>query len=57
MNTLLQQFVVEARDYLESAAQALLGLETSRHDYEAVNGIFRSFHTLKGMEGRAEPSV
>ena len=51
MNTLILQFIAEARDYLEEAARGLLELEQSASDASIVNGIFRNFHTIKGTSG------
>lgn len=51
MNALLEQFVSEARDYLDEAARNLLALEQTSHDASLVNSIFRNFHTIKGTSG------
>ncbi len=51
MNTLVLQFIAEARDYLEEAGRGLLALEQATHDAELINGIFRNFHTIKGTSG------
>ncbi len=51
MNTLVEQFIAEARDYLDEAARGLLELEQSANDANIVNGIFRNFHTIKGTSG------
>jgi len=45
---LLGEFITESREYIENAEAALLSLETSPDDAEAVNTIFRAFHTIKG---------
>jgi two-component system, chemotaxis family, sensor kinase CheA len=45
---LIGEFVVESRELLEKAEAALLILESSPDDSEAVNVIFRGFHTIKG---------
>ncbi len=45
---LIEDFANEAREYLEGAEAALLHLETSPDDAEAVNDVFRAFHTIKG---------
>jgi two-component system chemotaxis sensor kinase CheA len=45
---LLRDFVAESRDYLAGAESALLELESDPDDTEAVNTIFRAFHTIKG---------
>jgi two-component system chemotaxis sensor kinase CheA len=51
MDLLLQQFIPEARDLLEASSKALLALEGDPSDDAAVNGLFRSVHTLKGTAG------
>ena len=51
MNALLQQFITEARDLLEEAANGLLALESSPNDMDGVNAVFRAAHTLKGSTG------
>lgn len=51
MNALLEQFVAEARDYLEEAARNLLALEQSSQNDGLINSIFRNFHTIKGTSG------
>src|SRR5438105_485374 len=45
---LLKEFVAEAREFLEHAEQALLQLETDTENMEAINTVFRAFHTVKG---------
>lgn len=47
-------FVVEAREHLEEVDAQLLVLEKSPGDAEAVNCIFRAFHTIKGLAGFLE---
>jgi two-component system chemotaxis sensor kinase CheA len=49
--TLLAEFVAECRDLIENAEAALLTLETNPEDTEAVNTVFRAFHTVKGASG------
>jgi two-component system chemotaxis sensor kinase CheA len=51
VNTLVLQFIAEARDYLDEAARGLLALEQSAHDASLINSIFRNFHTIKGTSG------
>jgi len=46
--SLLGDFIVECRELLEQAEAALLGLEVAPDDAEAINTIFRAFHTVKG---------
>lgn len=45
---LLGEYIVESRDYIEGAEAALLALETNPDDAEAINVVFRAFHTIKG---------
>ncbi len=49
--TLLAEFISESREYIQSSEQALLQLEDTPDDPEAVNTIFRAFHTIKGTSG------
>lgn len=51
LSSLALQFVLEGRDHCDLAARGLLDLEKHAHDPEVINGIFRSFHTLKGTSG------
>jgi len=46
--SLLGDFIAESRELLEHAEAALLGLEVDPDNAEAVNTIFRAFHTIKG---------
>ncbi|MEE9392951.1 MAG: chemotaxis protein CheA [Planctomycetota bacterium] len=43
------EFVFEAREYLEDVDVQLLTLEKDPADGEAINTIFRAFHTIKGV--------
>ncbi|MCS6861882.1 MAG: Hpt domain-containing protein, partial [Abditibacteriales bacterium] len=45
---LLSDYIIESRDYIEGAEAALLALETDPDDDEAINIVFRAFHTIKG---------
>ncbi|MCI5212054.1 MAG: hypothetical protein D3910_25480, partial [Candidatus Electrothrix sp. ATG2] len=47
MNELLQLFITECRELLESASKHLLKLEKRPTDTESLTIVFRSFHTLK----------
>ena len=51
MNPLLEQFVIESRDFLDSIAQGLLTLERDPRDSAAIDELFRAVHTLKGNSG------
>ena len=48
---LIADFLVECREYLASAEGALLRLEVAPDDLEAINTVFRAFHTVKGTSG------
>jgi two-component system, chemotaxis family, sensor kinase CheA len=48
---LLTEFIMESRELLESSETALLALESNPADFEAVNTVFRAFHTVKGTSG------
>lgn len=51
MNPLLQQFLIEARDFLEQIGQKLLLLEEEPGNEDVIGEIFRAVHTLKGNSG------
>ena len=44
-------FVAESRELLRDMEDALLTLEQSPRDSEAVNAVFRAMHTIKGSAG------
>ena len=48
---LLTEFHAEAVDHLQQIEAALLALDHQPGDPEALNSIFRSFHTIKGNAG------
>ena len=48
---LLTEFYGEALEHLQQIEAALLELERQPEDPEALNSIFRSFHTIKGNAG------
>lgn len=48
---LLGEFQVEALDHLQQIEAALLVLDANPDDRDALNGLFRSFHTIKGVAG------
>ncbi|WP_157271786.1 chemotaxis protein CheA [Azohydromonas aeria] len=56
MNTaeLLEQFVVEARECLETIGQRLLEVERNPRDAALLGDLFRNVHTLKGNCGLFE---
>jgi two-component system chemotaxis sensor kinase CheA len=45
---LIAEFVTEGRECIDAAEASLLELETNPTDMEAVNTVFRAFHTIKG---------
>lgn len=47
----LQMFVEETNEHLDNMNQQLLKLDSNPADKEAINEIFRSIHTIKGMAG------
>ena len=51
MNELLEQFLYEAREALESIGRSLMALEQSPGDAELIADLFRLVHTLKGNSG------
>ena len=48
---LLEDFVTEAGEHLAAADLNLLTLETDPRNDEALNAVFRAFHTIKGVAG------
>lgn len=48
---ILQDFLIEASEILESLGEQLVELEQSPGDLELLNAIFRGFHTVKGGAG------
>lgn len=48
---LLREFLVEARENLESIEVEIIALEEDPSNLEAVHRIFRPFHTIKGVSG------
>ncbi len=51
MNQLLEQFILEARDFLERISGDLLQLEKDPVNNEVITELFRAVHTLKGNSG------
>ena len=51
---LVSDFIVESREHLASMEGLLLKLERDPKDSEALNAVFRSFHTIKGLAGFLE---
>lgn len=51
MKALLQQFITEARDFLQSISEQLLLLEQNPQQPQLIVELFRLVHTLKGNSG------
>jgi two-component system chemotaxis sensor kinase CheA len=51
MDDMLKEFVVEAIDLAANVEEHLLTLERAPDDMDAINALFRSFHTIKGGAG------
>jgi two-component system chemotaxis sensor kinase CheA len=48
---LMAEFVAESLDHVTASEAALLALETDPNDKDAINAVFRAFHTIKGTSG------
>ena len=48
---ILQDFLIEAGEILESLSEQLVDLERRPDDHNLLNAIFRGFHTVKGGAG------
>jgi two-component system chemotaxis sensor kinase CheA len=53
---LMSDFIVESREHLAQMEGLLLTLERDPKDSEALNAVFRGFHTIKGLAGFLELS-
>lgn len=51
MNPLLEQFLSEAREFLQGIGEKLMELEQAPNDADLMIGLFRLVHTLKGNSG------
>ncbi|MGK0289710.1 MAG: two-component system chemotaxis sensor kinase CheA [bacterium] len=47
----LETFLIEAEELLQEVERQLLVLEATPSDEDAINALFRGFHTLKGSAG------
>src|SRR5208337_2503358 len=47
----LKEFIEEAKEHLSTIELNMLGLETNPEDTEAINTVFRPFHSIKGVAG------
>ena len=54
MNPLLEQFLAEAREFLQGIGEKLMQLEQAPGDADLMNELFRLVHTLKGNSGLFE---
>ncbi|HRU05645.1 MAG TPA: Hpt domain-containing protein, partial [Candidatus Brocadiia bacterium] len=48
---LLADFIQESKEHLDNADLHILTLETEPENEEALNAVFRAFHTIKGVAG------
>ena len=48
---ILQDFLIEAGEILETLSEQLVELENDPNNAELLNAIFRGFHTVKGGAG------
>ena len=51
---LMDEFLSEAEEHLDAAEENLLTIESEPTDDDALNAVFRSFHTIKGGAGILE---
>lgn len=51
MNPLLEQFISEAREFLQDIGEKLMQLEQAPGDPDLMIELFRLVHTLKGNSG------
>ncbi len=51
---LVQDFVEEAVEHLDASENHLLSIEADPKEGEALNAVFRGFHTIKGLAGFIE---
>ena len=51
---LMSDFIVESREHLVNIESQVLTLEREPSDSEALNAVFRGFHTIKGLAGFLE---
>jgi len=51
---MLHDFIAETGEHLETAEAHLLTLAGNPEDTEAINAVFRCFHTIKGVAGFVE---
>lgn len=49
--SLLEDFINESRDHIHTAEMLLLDLETAPGNMGHIDGVFRAWHTIKGVAG------
>jgi len=54
MDALLEAFIMESRENLETAGRCFLELEEAPENTEILNDLFRAIHTIKGSSGLFE---
>src|SRR5271170_1974278 len=50
-NDIVKDFLVESYENLDRLDRDLVGLEKNPHDRDALSGVFRTIHTIKGTCG------
>jgi two-component system chemotaxis sensor kinase CheA len=53
----LNDFLVETREHIENIEMDVLALETDPTNMELIHGLFRGFHTIKGLAGFVNQNV
>ncbi len=48
---LIKDFIMEGKEHLSTIELNMLSLETNPKDQEAINAVFRPFHSIKGVAG------
>lgn len=48
---LVKEFIEESKEHLSAIELNMLSLETNPEDQEAINAVFRPFHSIKGVAG------
>src|ERR1700752_6234 len=48
---IVKEFLVESYENLDRLDRDLVGLEKNPHDHDALAGVFRTIHTIKGTCG------
>ena len=53
----LNDFLVETKEHIENIEMDVLALETDPTNMELIHGLFREFHTIKGLAGFVDQNV